>query len=246
MSARRGRAGFLTGAGVLCALLGLRAAAFAEESRMVREARAYARQHGFQVRAVQAGDAAQPVQRLFVPVTAQTQDDFLRRFTAPHGYACLRFDGGSHMVMALQPNDCYLWGRNYNGTEGRFNDCRHMYMRHNGAGYFFPLDLQGGRLQHLTGWLEGRNAPNDPLYRGGNCMEWLPNAEVRPGQPLFYELGLKRSRDGRNMKAKLLHAANHEVQVVGYCTNDANAFIGAGVQTLLGPPPAGGIPDARR
>jgi hypothetical protein len=47
------------------------------------------------------------------------------------------------------------------------------------------------------------------------------------------------------MKAKVLYAGNENVQVVGVCTKDLNAFTGAQkTQDLFGPHPGGGIEDA--
>ncbi|MCC6747807.1 MAG: hypothetical protein IT371_09130 [Deltaproteobacteria bacterium] len=231
-----------TAAGLL--LLGVSSGAGAQ--RALQDVQAYARANGFPTKVVQCGSPNRPVQRVFVPITPQSWNDFMTRFTSGRGYAALNFDGGSHLAMALQPNDCYLWARNYNGTVPGLGDYRANYMAHRGLGYVFPIDLQGGRLEHLSAWLGARANPNDGLYRGGNCMEWLPNAEVGPGQALFHLLGLKRSRDGRNMKAKLLHAANANVQVVGYHVYDLASFNNLGVNELLGPPPAGGALDAAR
>jgi hypothetical protein len=77
-------------------------------------------------------------------------------------------------------------------------------------------------------------------------MEWLPNAEVSPGKALFHEMGVRRSKDGGNMKAKLLHAGNRQVEVVGCFVANANTFNTMTNEQLLGPPPAGGVGDAAR
>jgi hypothetical protein len=213
----------------------------------------YAREHGFQVKQVNAGTANRPARRLFVPVTPQSFPSFLKKFNSNNGFCHLSFQS-NHLVMGLKPpaqdgraTDCYLWARNYNGTVQGLSDCRNSYIsgtRNNG--YLIGVELPGNKLQHLSSWLQTRANPQDTVYRRGNCMEWLPNAEVGPNRPLFHDLGIRRSKDGRNMKAKLLHAGNNQVGVVGVYVPDANTFNTMNDQQLLGPPPAGGVADAMR
>jgi len=58
---------------------------------------------------------------------------------------------------------------------------------------------------------------------------------------------IRRSKDGRNMKAKILHGANNaSVDVVGVFVQIAVQFNTMNEQLLLDPPPAGGIADALR
>jgi hypothetical protein len=115
-------------------------------------------------------------------------------------------------------------------------------MVHNEGGYIIAVNLQGDRIKHLANWLAGRGIQAYP----GNCMEWLPNAEVAPNKPLFHELGIHRSKDGPNMKAKIIHAANACVEVVGVFVNDAASFNTMTNEQLLGNPPASGVEDAAR
>jgi len=236
----------------LATLLALAAPALAQPSAQELVAE-YARQHGLPTRQVRCGPESRQVCRTFVPVLPTTYASFLERFNGTRGFCHLNFNNtNNHMALGVrppvdgQPSDCYLWARNYNGAVNGIGDYRYMYMSHNPGGYIIPVNLQGARLQHLNQWLQARTNPQDTVYRQGNCMEWLPNAEVGPSRPLFHELGLHRSRDGRNMKAKVLHAANANVGVVGVFVNDVNAFNQMNDQQLLGPPPAGGITDAAR
>jgi hypothetical protein len=213
----------------------------------------YARENGFQVKQLNAGTPNRPARRLFVPVTPQSFPSFLKKFNMNNGFCHLSFQS-NHLVMGLRPpaqdgraNDCYLWARNYNGTVQGLSDCRNSYIcGTRNTGYLFGVELPGNRLQHLSSWLQARANPQDTVYRRGNCMEWLPNAEVAPGRALFHDLGIRRSKDGRNMKAKLIHAGNNQVGVVGVYVPDANAFNAMNDQQLLGPPPAGGVADAMR
>ena len=239
--------------GVLIAVIGLHSVVWAQSASQ-RQAQEYTQQHGFTVKQVTAGTGARRVTRLFVPVTPQSYASFVERFNDGKGYCRLNFNNGNnHLVMGLKPMvneqaaDCYLWARNYNGSVAGLSDCRTIYMSHNVGGYVIPVNLPGPKVQHLTQWLAARANPQDAQFRRGNCMEWLPNAEVAPGRALFHEMGIRRSKDGRNMKAKILHGAlGGAVDVVGVFVQAADQFNQMTEQQLLGPPPAGGIADALR
>jgi hypothetical protein len=238
----------------LALLFQLAAHSASAQGNAQQQAQEYAQEHGFQVKQVTAGTPQRPISRTFVPITPQSYPAFLRRFNSTRGFVQLVFNNGNnHMVMGLKPPtaegkpaDCYLWARNYNGTVQGIGDYRNMYMSHNNNGYCMSLALPNNKLSHLTNWLNARANPQDNLYRRGNCMEWLPNAEVSPNRPLFHDLGIRRSKDGRNMKAKLLHGANNQIGVVGMFVPDANTFNTMTNEQLMGPPPAGGIADAMR
>jgi hypothetical protein len=218
----------------------------AAESRMVQQALTFAKENGLPVKWETVGPANRQVKRLLVPITQDKWDNFREIFTSGNGYAhlCFTTTNSKHLALSLQKEDCYLWARNCNGTKANAHgDLRHWYNVYSTGGYVIPLDLSGARLNHLSGWLAQRE--NDQLYNAGNCMEWLPNAEVGPNECLFHWMGIARSKDGGNMKAKILHAGNENVQVVGVCVKDLNAFTAAQKpQDLLGPHPSGGIEDA--
>jgi hypothetical protein len=211
----------------------------------VERARAYATEHNLPIRAVETGPANRRVVRAFVPIIESTFSSFATHFTQ-NGSVTLRYaENSHHITMALQPGDNYLWARNYNGTDPRFGDYRNMYNSFGGGGYTMAVRL-GNRLEHLRSWLNDRHNPQDRTFCTGNCMEWFSNAEVAPGRAFFHELGIRRSKDGRNIKAKLLHAANDAVDVIGVHVADVNAFNTMSNEQLMGAPPAGGIDDAAR
>jgi hypothetical protein len=147
--------------------------------------------------------------------------------------------------MALKPDDAYLWARNQNRQGAPHGDLRYMYNVHAGGGYLMGVDVSD--LGHLKGWLAAREAPGDRLFCNGNCMEWLGNAVTGPdGLMLFHDLGLKRSMDGPNMKAKLLHGANARLRAVGVTVHSVAEFEAMSDADLLGPAPAAGVEEAIR
>jgi hypothetical protein len=78
-------------------------------------------------------------------------------------------------------------------------------------------------------------------------MMWLTNAPVgKDGQEkaLFHDLGLKRSRDGNNMHAKVMHAGNQRVGVIGIHVTSIEQFNQMTEAQLLGALPQGGIEAA--
>ena len=202
-------------------------------SRLVRLAKGYAKARNYPVRAVAAGPAAAKVNRVFVPILAADHAPFQETFTEKNGAVILRY-AAEHLSMAVKPGDVYLWARNSGSP---------VYGDHSGGGYSAAVDL-AGELPHLTQWLGARQDPQDKLFCSGNCMEWLTNAEVAPGTPLFHLLGLKRSKDGPTMKAKLIHGANQRVEVVGVHVKSLDEFNAKTDQDLLGPPPPMGVEDA--
>ncbi|MCC6750101.1 MAG: hypothetical protein IT371_20715 [Deltaproteobacteria bacterium] len=223
----------------------------AAPSRLRSAVERFADERGLRPRVVRVGPAARLVDRLFVPLPPAAYDAFLEHFSAPRGYVNLQYDGDTHVSMAVEPGDCYYWGLNFNGRPPENHDLRPQFQPRRQGCIVFPVDLEGQRLAHLKGWLRARENPaaNPYRYPGGpgiNCMTWLGNAEVEPGLPFFHALGLRRSRDGRNLKAKLLHAANEAVPCVGVFVPDQATFDAMSVEQLLGPPPGGGVDDAAR
>ena len=211
----------------------------------VVRAQTYANAHDFPIRVVEAGSENRRVRRAFVPITEETFQAFSEHFTSEDSLV-LRFTANNnHLVMALKPGDNYLWARNYIGERQGLGDYRNMYNSFSGGGYTMAVRMTRG-VEHLRNWLGQRADPNDQLYCKGNCMEWLPNAEVAENRAFFHELGIRRSRDGRNMKAKLLHAATEVVDVIGVHVENIEAFNQLSNDDLIGPPPSGGTEDAAR
>jgi hypothetical protein len=247
--------------GLLFVLIGMGPVARAEGSRTVAEAHVYAAEHGLPVRRVAAGPADRRVERLFVPVLPHTFQSFTDRFNAGRtGSVMFRYTTsspwGPHTALGLDKGDNYWWARNYVGTQvarhytdGQvrgLEDNRHYYYWHGTGGLLITAELEAPEMAHLRGWLAARARHDDTLFCQGNCMEWLPNAEVGADRPLFHALGITRSKDGANMKAKLLHGANERLRVVGVAVNSLEEFDRMSDADLVGNPPAGGLEDAVR
>ncbi|MBW2736158.1 MAG: hypothetical protein JRH20_27550, partial [Deltaproteobacteria bacterium] len=142
-------------AGLLVCALAPRPAS-ATGSRAVIAARKYIAAYGFKAIKVKAGPASRQVQRLFVPVTPQTWNSFFKAFNAETGYCTIRHtkDHSGHNAINLKvaadgaPQDCYLWGLNYNSvhkTPQGFNisDLRASYMNSASQGFIFVASLHG-------------------------------------------------------------------------------------------------------
>jgi hypothetical protein len=206
-------------------------------------ARSYATAHGLPVRVLRLGPQRRRVQRVFVPITNQEeQDDFQRRFGSESGGVTMRYHADSnHLGLAQEPRDALFWG----GINLRDTEWGHLGL-FGGKGVTLGVHLGSEKLAHLRAWIEWQAGPNEQRYACGNCMEWLPNAEVAPGKALFHELGVNRSRDGPNMRAKLIHAANAHVDVVGVHVESVDEFNAMSEQELAGKRPASGVEDAVR
>jgi hypothetical protein len=237
------------------------AAVHATPGKLKAEALAYAKEHGLPTRTVTAGPAQRPAERLFVPILREGWEEFHQRFSAKNGGVILRYTerangaypaqpvegpgdvANQHLAMAIEPQDNMFWGGvNLNGSDRR-NTINHWWHRaHGHGGFVMAVDLEE-HLPHLRSFIAGSNREGNC---GNNCMEWLPNAEVAPGEALFHALGITRSKHGPNMKAKLLHAANSRLEVVGVPVGTIEEFNALTREQLLGAPPAGGVEDAAR
>jgi hypothetical protein len=225
------------------------------------EALAFANEHGLPTKVVIAGPAHRQVERLFVPILREGWEEFHERLSARNGGVILRYTerangayppqpvegpgdtANHHLAMAIEPKDNLFWGGiNLNGSDRR-NTINHWWHRaHGHGGFVMAVDLED-HLPHLRNFIAGSNREGNC---SNNCMEWLPNAEVAPGQALFHELGITRSKDGANMKAKLLHGANARLEVVGVPVGSVEEFNAMTRDQLLGAGPAGGLEDAVR
>jgi hypothetical protein len=238
--------------------LGCAAAAQAEPSRLGHLAQEFVTRHGGEVRAVKAGPTTRPATRLFVPILPEAWEEFHDTFTEKNGAIILRFsprhlpqgfragEPDNHVALAVRPKDELFWGGlNFNGEDPRVDPQYHRVFRYHGPGGKVIVADLADRLPHLMAFLAARAFPN-PNPAAMNCMEWLPNAEVAPGVPLFHELGITRSHDGPNMKAKIIHSANQRVEVVGIPVRSLEEFRTMSDADLMGAPPAGGVDDAAR
>lgn len=240
---------------LVAALFVVSLAAPAHANRQLAKAKAFAKRNALPTRNVKTGPTGRKVTRVFVPVLPAQFDEFTADMTTGSDGVLVRYtESNRHTAMALQPGDNYLWARNYNGQPGAKGparqDYRGMYFSHNGRGYLIAAEVSD--VGHLRSWLADRSDPADKVFCNGNCMEWLPNAEVAPGQAgqpavtFFHDLGIKRSKDGPNMKAKMLHAANKRIAVVGVTVNSLAEFEAMTDDELLGAPPAAGVDDAKK
>jgi hypothetical protein len=147
-------------------------------------------------------------------------------------------DAMGHISMMRRPGDLLLWGHQRADLSSSYG------LFANGAshGNLIVAHLEPGELAHLNNWLV------KPPYSDsvGNCMEWLSNAEVGPGKPIFHTLGLTRSRDGHNIQKKLIRAGNDKVGVIGVKVGSVDEFNAMTDDQLLGPLPAGGLEDSVR
>ncbi len=193
----------------------------------------YVTARGYPIRTVRLGTADRPVTRMFVPILSEAdQLEFERQFGPDAGGVTLRWvaDETGHIALVLKPGSSYLWGKSHGG-----------YREHNLGGYSFAVRLGAARVAHLTNFVANNTAPN-----AGSCIEWLPNAPVAENEMLFHVLGINRSRSGPNMRAKLIHAANDLVHVVGVHVGSLEAFNALQDSEMLRPPPSGGVEDAAR
>ncbi|MBW2737150.1 MAG: hypothetical protein JRH20_32620, partial [Deltaproteobacteria bacterium] len=129
------------------------------------------------------------------------------------------------------------------------SDLRASYMNSASQGFIFVASLHGKPMQHMTKALMANDAAGvriNPPNGSSNCMYWLPSAKVGPGKKdhLFTKLGIKRSLDGVQMAAKLLHSANKRVEVVGVTVKDVSHFDQLTPAQLLGVEPKKGVEGA--
>jgi hypothetical protein len=75
-------------------------------------------------------------------------------------------------------------------------------------------------------------------------FKWLGEVEVAPQRPLMHELGVSHSMNGPQLRARFLHAAGEDVEVVGVHVNSAEEFRRMDPAQLLGPQPHDGVEAA--
>ncbi|MFH1129913.1 MAG: hypothetical protein V1754_01170 [Pseudomonadota bacterium] len=227
-------------------------------SRATRLVQQYRQQHNFPIRVIETGPANRRVARVFVPVTPQTWNSFFKRFNEANGFAALRHtkDRMSHVAPNLRvdangaPQDCYLWGLNYNQGQ-QFNnghgrgDYRHLYMDPTHLGWIAAVDLEGAPLNHLRTWLESNERTGNRVG-SNNCMLWLSDAPTGEGEGkyLFGELGIRRSRAGAQIVAKMVHGSNNRLEVFGITVPNIETFNQMTDEQIVGPEPQGGVTSA--
>tara|TARA_R110002096_G_scaffold16898_1_gene57570 strand:+ start:12466 stop:13356 length:891 start_codon:yes stop_codon:yes gene_type:complete len=222
-------------------------------ARTKKLAESYAKEHKLETRIVKSGPNGKGVERVFVPVLPETHASFQKKFTTVGGNdsVLLRYSpvgmSQAHLVLAMKPGDIYLWAQNKNlGGNGNVF-YQQKYMQTDGNAQEWPgysIAVHPNSIKALQGFLT-REAKT-PTFCGGNCMRWLPNAATGKDRTLFHDLGIKRSLDGTNMTAKILHAANHRVGVIGVHVTSLAQFKAMTNEQLMGPQPKGGIEAAIR
>jgi hypothetical protein len=222
--------------------LSLAAVAHAQTARAIESAKGYTTQFNLPERRIVTGPADRRVTRIVVPVLAHTFDQFVAHFSEASGGVLFHWvEGNNHIGMVRRPGDLLYWAHQ-RGHEQGFVDEYGLFTSRGGTGRLIVAQLDPGELRHLNNWLV-----NPPYQIGaGNCMQWLSNAEVAPGKPIFHALGLTRSKDGPNITKKLLRAANDKVAIVGVKVQSVEQFNAMTDDQLLGPPPSGGIEDSVR
>jgi hypothetical protein len=222
--------------------MGFGGTARAQTARAVEAVKGYTTQFNLPERRVVTGPADRRVTRIVVPVLAHTYDNFIAHFGERSGGALFHWiEENRHIGMVRRPGDLLYWGRQQ-GHDQTMVGYYGLFGSGGGKGRLIVAQLEPGELQHLNQWLV-----NPPYQdRNGNCMEWLSNAEVAPGKPIFHALGLTRSKDGPNITKKLLRAANDKVAIVGVKVQSIDEFNAMTDDQLLGPAPAGGIEDSVR
>ena len=202
----------------------------------------YAEAHKFPVQAVEAGPAGRRVMRLFVPITRSTWGDFRQRFNDAGGVilhsTTLYYHGA---VLSRAPNEALVWGGDgytWHPEHGQ----RNMDFRPGSMSFVFKLSPR--KMAHMNEWIatkgpeEGRRAP-------GHSFLWLNAIETAPGRLLFHDLGIRRTVDGPQLRAKLAHAANKRIEVVGVQVDSVEDFHRrASEGTQLGLEPRGGVEHA--
>ncbi|MFH1131167.1 MAG: hypothetical protein V1754_07515 [Pseudomonadota bacterium] len=238
------------------------------DSRLMRVARAYLAQTGLSGRYVKAGPTQRRVNRLIVPVTPQTAERFAQTFSAGNGFVRFRESRrelGTFMMLSLEPD--HVWHNWFDevSQEQLLFDCPiktrestykarsqlAMISRTN-IEYFdrapavaIPVDLKRKGLPYLEKWLRGTaSGGRGPDW--SNCMHLTTNAQIGPKRLLWDFLGIRRSFDGPNMWAKMMHAANDRVEVVARYVQDQAAFDALPRNYLLGPIPVGGVEAAAK
>jgi hypothetical protein len=225
--------------------LGLARAGHAQTARAIEAAKGYTGPNNLPERRIVTGPASRPVTRIVVPVLATTYDQFIEHFSKQNGGVVFHGipDHQGHIAMMRQTGDLLFWARQ-RADHAQFVPLYGAFTSGGSQGHLIAAQLEAGELAHLNGWLDART--RDGLYAGGNCMEWLSNAEVGPGKPIFHALGLTRSRDGNNIRKKLLRAANDKIGIIGVKVGSVAEFNAMTDDQLLGPVPAGGLDDSTK
>ncbi|MCC6750445.1 MAG: hypothetical protein IT371_22465 [Deltaproteobacteria bacterium] len=232
------------------ALCPARPASARAPARLRQLAAQYCQVNNLPMRVANLDAGGRSVERLIVPVLANTAQSFAEIFGVANGaltYRSIQQDP-VHATISIGAVGYYRY------SSGAYRDPNaNPQLGTNYAGRYLALGLPRAELDHLLNFwaTDGLNWNNYVARRPGErqhagCMWWLVSAEVGPGQSLWHRLGVSRSNTPANLLPKLIHAGNDWVGPVGVPVNTVAEFNAMTEQQLLGPPPAGGAVDAVR
>ncbi|MCC6750444.1 MAG: hypothetical protein IT371_22460 [Deltaproteobacteria bacterium] len=238
----------------LVALLGSSARA-QTRARLRQLTEQYCRANNLPMRAVNLNLPGRNVERLVVPVLANTSQSFEQTFGTANGamvYRCPSNDN-IHVQLSLGTNEYMAYGSGNQGYFAQRYRQQNPVMTPAYGGLYCAFGLNPQEINHaLNFWATDGVGWNTYLQRHpgaqqrAGCMWWLVSAESGPGQSLWHRLGVSRSATPANLLPKLIHAGNEWVGPVGVPVNSLDQFNAMTDQQLLGPPPGGGAADAIR
>ena len=200
-------------------------------------------------RIIKMGPTGRKVERVFVPILQESQQAFQKKYAVSGGNQTVivrHTPQNAHVAMIAEPGDVLLWGLNYNGKPGNKNDLTHLYAQKDGTRSTWAgssIVVHPTDVKSLTTYLAANKKRNTNCE--GHCMVWLPSAPTGgKGETLFTDMGIKRSKEGNNIKAKMVHSGNHRVGVVGIHVTSLKQFKDMTDAELQGPPPAKGVDQA--
>jgi hypothetical protein len=229
------------------------ASAVTKGDPVARALKAYSTKFKFPVRKVEINLPGRQVQRTFVPILADTIDDFRGRFTEKQGCLVWRqVPGYVNGIDADHPVICFAKGQQLKHFNPGFQDLENiighaaggqcMVVNPPDVGYlrqFWTKYHPSNGAQYGQDRLKGENPK-------GHCMWWLLYAEAADNQPLAHTLGVTRSTASSNLFKKLVHAGNDRVGPVGVLVKSVDEFNKMTDLQLLGPAPGSGAADAVR
>ena len=206
------------------------------------ETKRFLKQHGFTAKLVTTGTPGQEIQRMVIPVTPSTAQDFARRFSASKGFIRLREgyrDQGSFLFLSLTHDklihhrDVEQWNEStlfdplkvvshYRASSRLLleNQAAKAFYEGNPASFAVPVHLTPSKMNRLKSWVNNFVNNRQRVENWSNCMHLTTNAPLTDKLGLFGYLGIKRSKDGPNIIAKVMHASNKNICVVARYVQD--------------------------
>ena len=199
------------------------------------------------------GKGRKKIKRVFIPITPQTEQDFLATFSAGRGALVIRPYVGRDIE---HPYVMFSDRLGYGHDALKFNPRTQAGSSNTGTLWegFVPsrqnsivFTLSKKQIQYLQRrWLEPallKGVQPEGCDKSG-CMWWLVHAKTGPRQQLAHVLGVRRSAASSNLQKKLIHAGNDHVPIIGVHVDSFADFRRMNVAELMGPPPGGGVSEA--